>query len=179
METGGGTFDCAFQQKEPAGFQGCDDLQPFLRRQLLRRDPHPFQLPIDGVQSHRICGVAEFFRGGSGGHVIFTLRQRPCQHIGYKQVRVAQLQDMVADGPIAAVTKVDAQQTNELAMVLDEKGAGAEILSVDVDAVIVEMIVHTLIALVPENTQGHIGQRRTELSAADVTVGDGDDLFSL
>ena len=137
--------------------------------------PHPFQLPIDGVQSHRICGVAEFFRGGSGGHVIFTLRQRPCQHIGYKQVRVAQLQDMVADGPIAAVTKVDAQQTDELAMVLDEKGAGAEILSVDVDAVIVEMIVHTLIALVPENTQGHIGQRRTELSAADVTVGDGDD----
>ena len=92
---------------------------------------------------------------------------------------MAQLQDMVADGPIAAVTKVDAQQTDELAMVLDEKGAGAEILSVDVDAVIVEMIVHTLIALVPENTQGHIGQRRTELSAADVTVGDGDDLFSL
>ena len=85
----------------------------------------------------------------------------------------------VADGPIAAVIKVDAQQTDELAAVLDEKGAGSEVFSVDVDAVIVEMIVHTLIALVPENTQGHIGQRRTELSAADVTVGDGDDLFSL
>ena len=137
METGGGTFDCAFQQKEPAGFQGCDDLQPFLRRQLLRRDPHPFQLPIDGVQSHRICGVAEFFRGGPGGYTIFVLRQRLCQHIGYEQVRVAQLQDTVADGPIAAVVKVDAQQADELAVVLDEKGAGAEILAVDVDAVII------------------------------------------
>ena len=72
-----------------------------------------------------------------------------------------------------------AGRADELAAVLDEKGAGAEILAVDVDAVIMEMIVHTLIALVPENTQGHIGQRRTELSAADVTVGDGDDLFSL
>ena len=139
------------------------------------RDPHPFQLPVDGVQSHRICGVAEFFRGGSGGYVIFTLRQRLCQHIGYEQVRVAQLQDMVADGPIAAVVKVDAQQADELAAVLDEKGAGAEILSVDVDAVIVEMIVRMLIALVPENTQGHIGQRRADLPAADIIIGDGDD----
>jgi len=43
----------------------------------------------------------------------------------------------------------------------------------------VEMIVRILIALVPENTQGHIGRGRTELSAADVTIGDGDDLFSL
>ena len=179
METGGGTFDCTLQQKEPAGFQGCDDLQPFLRRQLLRRDPHPFQFPIDGVQSHRICGVAEFFRGGSGGYTIFVLRQRLRQHIGHKQIRMAQTQDAVTDIPIAAVVKVDAQQADELATVLDEKGAGSEVFSVDVDALIVEMIVHTLIALVPENTQGHIGQRRTELSAADVTVGDGDDLFSL
>ena len=54
-----------------------------------------------------IGGVAEFFRGGSGGYVIFTLWQRLCQHIGYEQVRVAQLQDMVADGPIAAVIKVN------------------------------------------------------------------------
>ena len=92
---------------------------------------------------------------------------------------MAQTQDAVTDIPIAAVGKVDAQQADELATVLDEKGAGSEVFSVDVDAVIVEMIVHTLIALVPENTQGHIGQRRTELSAADVTVGDGDDLFSL
>lgn len=179
VETGGGTFDCAFQQKEPAGFQGCDDLQPFLRRQLLRRYPHPFQLPIDGVQSHRIGGVAEFFRGGPGGYTIFVLRQRLRQHIGYEHARVAQTQDAVTDIPIAAVVKVDAQQADELAAVLDEKGAGSEVFSVDVDAVIVEMIVRMLIALVPENTQGHIGQGRTELSAADVTVGDGDDLFSL
>lgn len=84
--------------------------------------------------------------------------------------RVAQLQDMVADGPIAAVVKVDAQQADEFAAVLDEKGAGAEILAVDVDAVIMEMIVHTLVALVPENTQGHIGQRRADLPAADIIM---------
>ena len=88
---------------------------------------------------------------------------------------MAQLQDMVADGPIAAVVKVDAQQADELATVLDEKGAGAEVLTVDVDAVIVEMIVRMLIALVPENTQGHIGQRRADLPAADIIIGDGDD----
>ena len=84
METGGGTFDCTLQQKEPAGFQGCDDLQPFLRRQLLRRDPHPFQFPIDGVQSHRICGVAEFFRGGSGGVSAVPMAARVSQMVGQK-----------------------------------------------------------------------------------------------
>ena len=139
------------------------------------RDPHPFQFPVDGVQSHRICGVAEFFRGGPGGYTIFVLRQRLRQHIGYEQVRVAQLQDMVADGPIAAVVKVDAQQADELATVLDEKGAGSEVLTVDVDAVIVKMIVHALVALVPETTQGHIGQRCADLPAADIIIGDGDD----
>ena len=32
-----------------------------------------------------------------------------------------------------------------------------------------------LIALVPETTQGHIGQRRADLPAADIIIGDGDD----
>ena len=152
-EGGRGAFNGALQQKNAGGFQRSDDLKPLAVGEVAGRDPHPFQLPVDGVQSHRICGVAEFFRGGSGGYVIFTLWQRLCQHIGYEQVRVAQLQDMVADGPIAAVVKVDAQQADELAAVLDEKGAGSEVFSVDVDAVIVEMIVRMLIALVPENTQ--------------------------
>ena len=53
--------------------------------------------------------------------------------------------------------------------------ASAEVLTVDVDAVIVEMIVRMLIALVPETTQGHIGQRRADLPAADIIIGDGDD----
>ena len=95
------------------------------------------------------------------------------------QQAAAQVHDTGGQLPVAAAVKVDAQQADEFAAVLDEKGAGSEVLTVDVDAVIVEMIVRMLIALVPENTQGHIGQGRTELSAADVTVGDGDDLFSL
>ena len=89
------------------------------------------------------------------------------------------VEDKLTNILAAAVTKVDAQQTNELAVVLDEKRVGSQILTINGDTAILQTVVRGIVALVPENTQGHIGQGRTELSAADVTVGDGDDLFSL
>ena len=105
METGGGTFDCTLQQKEPAGFQGCDDLQPFLRRQLLRRDPHPFQLPIDGVQSHRIGAVK---RGGDRQELHEKIRQHSMAATAQmKEGEPCDLLDRLAADPAFSMTRAE------------------------------------------------------------------------
>ena len=88
---------------------------------------------------------------------------------------MAQPHDLVADGSVAAVVEIDAEHADQAAVLLDEHGVGPKVLAVDGHAVIVQAVVRTLVALVLQDAEGHIGQGGADLPAADVVVGDGDD----
>ena len=88
---------------------------------------------------------------------------------------MAQPHDLIADSPVAAVVEIDAEHTDQPAVLLDEHGVGPQVLPVDGDPVIVQAVIGGLVALIPQDAQRHIGQGSADLPAADMVVGDGDD----
>ena len=109
MQARGHILHGALQQEDAVGLQGFDDLQPLLGGQAVRRDAQALQFPIDGVDGHRLRGVAKLLRrvpGGRGGGA--GLRGGGHHHILHEDVRMAQPHDLVADGSVAAVVEIDA-----------------------------------------------------------------------
>ena len=175
MQAGGGAFYRPFQKKGAAGLQSRDDLKPLLGGEPLRHNAHAVQLPVDGVHGDGVGGVAEFFRCGPVLLDLGLMGAGLGKHVSDEQVRVAQPQDPVADVPVAAVVKIDAQHADEPSVLLDEHGVGAQVLAVGGDAVILETVIRGLVTPVPQDAQRHVGQGRADLPAADVIVGNGDD----
>ena len=125
----------------------------------------------DGILGHGLGGVAEGLRPGE---VLVVLLRRLGQSLE-KLVWVAQRQHLAGKGLKAAVVKIDAEHPNELPVLLDEHGAGAQDVPGGGDAGVVQAVVLPLIALVLQYAQGHVGQRRADFPPADIAVGNGDD----
>ena len=90
-------------------------------------------------------------------------------------VGVAQLEDGVARLAVFGIVEIDAQHADELAVLLDEHGRGAEDLSLCGHTAVVQAVVLRLVAPVHQDLERDVGQRRTDIAPADVVVGDGDD----
>ena len=87
---------------------------------------------------------------------------------------MAQAQNAGTQLPIAAVIKVDAHQANQLALRFNKERAGAQLLAVQRQSVVMQTVIRFFIAFIPQNAQCHVSHRRTDLPAADMVVGNGD-----
>ena len=90
-----------------------------------------------------------------------------------KIVRVDELENGVADLVEPAVVKIDAQQADQLAAVLDKHRARTDGLSVCKLSGVVQIIVARLVLLLHDHAQRRVCDRRADAAAADGAVGNG------
>ena len=88
---------------------------------------------------------------------------------------MAESQNILADGLVAAVVKVDAEHPDQLAVLLDKQRGGAQCFASGGNAWIMQPVILRFIASVHQDLERNIGQRCADLPTAHMVVGNRDD----